>query len=175
MRTVLIALAVGGFAALGVYLWLQEGYFTRMLDQSEVEKVQEDVPTMDVVLYYYMADNDTDGDGNSLCSRNGLIAVKRTLPVGSRVEDTLNLLLSGALSEDERREDITTEFPLSGLSVERVLHEEGKVIITLDDTNNKTRGGACRTALLWYQIEATMLQFDDVVDVEFRPNDLFQP
>jgi len=43
------------------------------------------------------------------------------------------------------------------------------------DSNNATNGGACRVAILWYQIEATAKQFPNVKEVRYLPETLFNP
>jgi hypothetical protein len=50
-------------------------------------------------------------------------------------------------------------------------------VLTLEfnDPENKTSGGSCRSGILWAQIKKTAEQFDDVEEVRFQPEELFQP
>jgi len=121
-----------------------------------------------VMIYYYNPENDKDETGNIKCSRDGLMAVEREIPITKTpIQDTINLLLKG---ED------SAEYPLEGFSLVEVnLKENGTLILKFNDTLNKTTGGACRVGILWFQIEATAKQFPEVKEVKFLPEELFQP
>jgi len=132
--------------------------------------------TINVKLYYYNPNNDQDGSGNILCSSKGLIALERQIPATSTpIQDTIKLLLEGNITPQERQQGIITEFPLDGFSLKGASLNNGKLTLEFNDLNNKTIGGACRTAILWKQIEATAKQFSGVNEVHFIPETLFQP
>lgn len=129
-----------------------------------------------VQLYYYNPAQDTDKSGSILCSRDGLEAVSRTIPLTQTpLQDTLRLLLKGELTAAERAKGITTEFPLPGLELQKAVVTESAATLTFADPRNKTTGGSCRVSVLWAQIEATVKQFTGDTPVRFSPDSLFQP
>ena len=139
-----------------------------------LEKTEKSLQVVE--LYYYNPDLDKDATGNVLCSRKGLVAVEREIPVSKTpIQDTIKLLLLGELTNKEKAQGITTEYPLTGFSLKGASLKEGSLTLELDDPNNKTIGGSCRVGVLWFQIEATAKQFSQVREVRFIPEDLFQP
>ena len=129
-----------------------------------------------VKLYYYNPQLDKDDSGDIACSRNGLIAVeRRILTTKTPIQDTVNLLLSGKLTDKEQARGIGTEYPLEEFSLKGASLEEGVLTLEFDDPNNKTVGGSCRAGILWFQIEATAKQFPEVREVRFLPEYIFQP
>tara|TARA_B100000378_G_scaffold275702_1_gene272225 strand:- start:597 stop:1094 length:498 start_codon:yes stop_codon:yes gene_type:complete len=139
------------------------------------EKLSE-MPQQVVNLYYYNPELDT-VDGSIMCSDAGLVAVERTLTDSQDIiRDTLELLLTGELSNKEMADGVTTEFPLVELEVENItIDESGLMTLTLSDPTNATVGGSCRVAVLFAQIQATATQFDNISEIEILPADLFQP
>lgn len=138
--------------------------------------VKFNLPARTVKLYYYNEDQDTDENGNILCSDKGLVAVEREIPVtDTPIRDTLNLLLAGQLTPAERAQGITTQYPLSGLKLNGISLGDKHLTLDIQDPGHATTGGACRVNILWEQIEATAKQFDEVDSVSFTPNTLFQP
>jgi putative hemolysin len=143
-------------------------------------KVQfEKVQYQKVLLYCYNPEKDKDEAGNIKCSRDGLVAIERQIPVSQTpIKDTIELLLKGKenLTEEEIAQGITTEFPLDGFKLKSAnLKDDGTLILEFEDPLNKTVGGACRVGILWFQIEATAKQFPQVKKVKFLPEELFQP
>lgn len=133
-------------------------------------------PTRTVKLYYYDPALDRDASGTIQCSRNGLVAVERTIPITQTpVQNTIRLLLQGGLTDNERVRGVTTEYPLPGVTLSGASLQNGVLTLTLSDPNDRTSGGACRAGVLWYQIEATALQFPEVRSVRFLPESIFQP
>ena len=132
--------------------------------------------TRAVKLYYYNYELDRDEFGNAACSRNGLVAVERQIPITQTpIQDTIKLLLLGELTEAERAQGIDTEYPLEGLSLKGASLKDGVLTLEFDDPNNKTVGGSCRVGILRFQIEATAKQFPEVQQVRFLPEEIFQP
>ncbi|MEX1247421.1 MAG: GerMN domain-containing protein [Anaerolineales bacterium] len=136
-------------------------------------------PLRPVLLFYYNPELDEDSTGNIQCSEAGLVAVMRELPASVEGEaligETIRLLISGELSNEERAQGVTTEFPLEGLKLTDVRLDGGVLTLTFDDPNFRTSGGACRSGVLWAQIEQTALQFPGVQQVRFEPESVFQP
>lgn len=129
-----------------------------------------------IKLYYYNPELDKDDSGNVLCSKNGLVAVERKISkTQTPIQDTIKLLLLGDISEEERNQGISTEYPLEGFSLKEASLNNGVLTLKFEDKNNKTIGGACRVGILWFQIEATAKQFPEVKEVKFLPEELFQP
>lgn len=132
-----------------------------------------------VLLYYYNPEKDKDDLGNIKCSKEGLVAIEREIPISKTpIQDTINLLLKGKenLTKDDINSGITTEYPLEGFRLKSVnLRSDGTLILEFEDSLNKTIGGACRVAILWFQIENTAKQFPGVQKVQFLPEELFQP
>jgi len=132
--------------------------------------------TRTVNLYYYNPQLDKDTSGNILCSRQGLVAVERQVPVTiTPIQDTIRLLISGQFTNAEKSQGITTEYPLEGFSLKGASLNNGVLTLEFQDPNNKTGGGSCRVGILWFQIEATAKQFPEVQSVRFLPEELFQP
>lgn len=130
-----------------------------------------------ISLFYYSETKDIDETGNIKCSADGLVAVARTIPVSeSPLQDAVNLLLTGELTEEETDSGITTEFPLPGLTFKGVtVDDDGILVLQFDDPEFSTSGGSCRTNILWQQIQTTATQFDTIDQVRFAPEELFQP
>ncbi len=105
----------------------------------------------------------------------------RTVAVGfvvrrpALVRETIRQLITGNLTSEERARGVTTEYPLVGLQLMDVSLADGVATLTFSNPNNRTGGGACRAGVLWFQIEHTVLQFPGVTQVQFLPEELFQP
>ncbi len=139
----------------------------------------EDISYRKILLYYYNQEKDKDEKGNIRCSRDGLVAIEREIPVSKTpIQDTINLLLKGKenLTQNDIERGITTEYPLEGLRLKSAnLKEDGTLILEFEDPLNRTGGGSCRVGILWSQIEETAKQFPEVKKVRFLPEALFQP
>jgi spore germination protein GerM len=155
------------------------GYFLVLKPGEKIGKKIEEQKTRKILLYYYNPEKDKDETGNIKCSRGGLVAIEREIPVTKTpIQDTIKLLLKGKenLTENEISEGITTEYPLEGFKLKSAnLKEDGTLILEFEDSLNQTVGGACRVGILWFQIEATAKQFPGVKKVQFLPEELFQP
>lgn len=129
-----------------------------------------------IKLYYYNPELDKDDSGNIMCSRNGLMAVEREVAVTKTpIQDAIKLLLLGQITEQEKSQGISTEYPLDGFSLKGASLKDSILTLEFMDLNNKTVGGSCRVGILWFQIEATAKQFQEVQRVRFLPEDIFQP
>ena len=129
-----------------------------------------------VKLYYYNPEQDKDESGNIQCSRDGLVAVEREIPVTKTpIQETIKLLIAGQLTDTEKSQGITTKYPLEGFSLKGASLKDGVLTLEFEDPNYKTGGGSCRVGILWFQIEATAKQFSEVQQVRFLPEELFQP
>lgn len=139
----------------------------------------EEVPYRKVLLYYYSPEKDKDENGNIKCSKDGLVAIEREIPLTKTpIQDTINLFLKGKenLTSEDIAQGITTEYPLERFELKSInFKPDGTLILEFEDPLNKTIGGACRVGILWLQIEATAKQFAGVKKVQFFPEELFQP
>jgi len=149
-----------------------QGQAVRVVDVSFAENVD----TKNIRLFYYAQEQDTDEEGNIQCSKQGLAAVERQVAVTQTpVQDAVRLLLRGALTAEEKAQGISTEYPLAGFSLQGVILSNGALTLEFEDAQNKTVGGSCRVGILWFQIDETVKQFDQVQTVRFIPEELFQP
>lgn len=138
--------------------------------------VRFETRTRDIKLYYYNESRDRDTSGTILCSRAGLVAVDRNIPLtNTPIQDSIRELFKGNLTTAERSQGLTTEYPLPGLELRGANLASGILTLEFADPQNRTGGGACRAGVLWYQIEATAKQFVGVNEVRFIPTTLFQP
>ncbi len=129
-----------------------------------------------VKLYYYNASKDKDLLGNILCSDKGIVAVDRKIPVtNTPIQDSIKLLLKGELTQTERNQGITTEYPLAGFELVSASAAGSTLTLTFKDPQNKTSGGACRVSILRAQIEAVAKQFSGVSTVRIMPEGILQP
>lgn len=135
-------------------------------------KIEEKI----IDLYYYNGLLDKDEHDNIMCSKQGLVKVKRNISSTiTPIQDTIKLLLEGELTQEEISSGITTEYPLEGLKLKGATLKDGVLTLEFEDPNNKTSGGSCRTNILWLQVSETAKQFPGVDSVKFIPDYLFQP
>ncbi|MDO8521451.1 MAG: Gmad2 immunoglobulin-like domain-containing protein [bacterium] len=129
-----------------------------------------------VELYYYNGKMDQDASGNAQCTSRGLVPVERTIvATKTPIQDTLRLFLLGLIEAGERQKGIDTEYPLTSFTLQSAALSDGVLTLEFSDPLNLTSGGACRSAILRMQIEATIKQFPEVKEVKIVPVDLFQP
>lgn len=141
---------------------------------SEITRIQEE-EGIAIQLFYYNPELDQ-GPGGAQCSRAGLVSVERVIPeTTTPLRDSIRLLLRGELTTEEREQGITTEFPLSGLTLNTANIRDSVAYLEFSDPQQKTTGGSCRVSILWAQVEATAKQFPSVSGVKFEPEELFQP
>ncbi len=142
-------------------------------DDSDQEPAEDE---RSVQLYYYNADEDTDDQGNIMCSEAGLVSVERKISgIQTPITSTVELLLEGSITEAEQQQGITTEFPLEGFQLEGVNLEDGVATLEFSDPQNSSSGGSCRVTILQEQIRQTVLQFDAVDEAQIIPEDILQP
>ncbi|OGZ27604.1 MAG: hypothetical protein A2365_01920 [Candidatus Nealsonbacteria bacterium RIFOXYB1_FULL_40_15] len=147
-----------------------KGFLSENIVSVHEIKILEE--TIQVIVYY----RDKNAKNEDVCSEEGLMPVFREVSEENKIEETLDLLLSGYITEQEKERGVATEFPLEGLEIESFVLEDGKLTLVFRDPNNKTVGGACRVGALWSQISKTAKQFEEVKEVKFSPEDaLFQP
>ncbi len=173
-----VVIVTGVIIAVGFLVWQSgQNKDAGLVDgEREVRQADGEAELRKIKLYFYNPENDKDEAGDVKCGRDGLVAVEREIPVSKTpIQEAINLLLEGGLNQVEREAGITTEFPLAGVELKGVNLQDGVLTLEFADPGNKTSGGACRAGILWFQIEATAKQFEDVAEVRFTPETLFQP
>ncbi len=157
-----VAILLGVFYALNSYIY----------NEKQADGLAQ---TQEIKLYFYNPALDQ-GVGGVQCTSKGLVEVVRVIPkTETPLQDSIRLLLEGRITEEEKAQGVTTEFPLAGLSLKGVNIRDGVATLEFVDLQNKTVGGSCRVAILWAQISATAKQFSTVSEVRFIPEELFQP
>ena len=170
MNKIFVILALIAALVLGA-LYLMKGK-----SPADGSKDGQAAGTQAIKLYYYNPERDHDADGNILCGANGLMVVEREIaPTQTPLKESIELLLEGALTPEEKASGITTEFPLEGVALKSASITDGTATLTFDDPQRKTSGGSCRVSVLAAQIIATAKQFPTVQDVRLLPEELFQP
>jgi len=128
-----------------------------------------------VSIYLYHAGTDIELHGHVACSAQAVLPVRRHLPpTDSAIRDTLELLFQGGPTPAEEAQGFSTEFPLPGVQLTDVRLTGTTLELDISDPEHRTTGGACRTTIMWAQIEKTALQFEDVEEVR-APDELFEP
>lgn len=129
-----------------------------------------------IKLYYYNEKRDQEISENILCSADAILPTEREISLSQTpIQDTINLLLLGNVTQAEKEAGFTPMFPLEGVTLINADLKDGTLILKFNDPLNKTGGGSCRVGLLWNQIVKTAKQFEGVQNVKFIPEDLFQP
>ncbi|MFH1362248.1 MAG: GerMN domain-containing protein [bacterium] len=103
-------------------------------------------------------------------------SVERTIPLSQApIKETINLLLKGELSPQEKSQGFSTEFPHPEFKLLGAALKNGQLALMFTEVPGFTSGGAARVNLLASQIRQTALQFSQVKKVVFDPEYLFQP
>jgi spore germination protein GerM len=106
-----------------------------------------------------------------------MVSVERVIQkTKTPIQDTLQLLLKGELTESEKKEEVTSLFPLESFSLKSAsLDNNGALTLIFEDPLFKSSGGSCKVSVLRKQIEMTAKQFSVVNDIVFLPEGVFQP
>jgi hypothetical protein len=148
-------------------------------DEFRVPVIFSKKQLREISLYYYNPNLDKDENGNILCSKKGIVEIKRKIPISKTpIKDTIELLLKGKqnLTKKDIENGTTTEFPLEGFYLLDInLKPDGTLILNFKDDLNKSLGGSCRVNILRYQIEKTAFQFPEVKKVIFYPEGILEP
>lgn len=127
---------------------------------------------MEVDLFYYNKLKDVD----ITCSHEYVLPVKRNVKKSeSVIKETIELLLKGEITNEERVNGFDTEFPNNEFVLLSHSLSNGKLDLSFTEVSGFTSGGSCRVSLLASQIKKTALQFPDVNEVNILPESIFQP
>jgi len=155
-------------------------------DGTEINKVvipvifedySEEPGTREIKLYYYNIERDKEINSGAVgCSENAVLGVNREIPVSSTpIQDTINLLIKGELTEQEKDSGFSTEFPNPDFKLLGANLKDGVLTLEFTEVPGFTTGGACRVGILAAEITKTAKQFTEVNEVVFKPESLFQP
>ncbi|MEX1013795.1 MAG: GerMN domain-containing protein [Candidatus Paceibacterota bacterium] len=140
------------------------------------ESSKDSMDNRKVILFYYDSDLDIDEDGDILCSNKGLVSTEKNLEVNED-EDvilaTLNALIEGEGFNGEVNDNMN--FPLENFSLESYSLDNGDLILNFSDPNYISSGGSCRVTVLANQVYKTIEQFENIENIEFNPEHVFQP
>jgi len=129
-----------------------------------------------VQLYYYNQKIDQEMFDYISCGSEAILPVEREIALTQTpIQDTINLLLEGNITSQEKTAGFTPMFPLEGVKLIGANLKDGTLTLEFDDPMNLTGGGSCRVGIMWNQIRKTAQQFSGVENVRFLPEELFQP
>jgi len=127
---------------------------------------------MKVKLFYYNSKLDQD----MTCGEDFVLPLEREILVtGSPIKDTIELLIKGYLTEEEKAEGYDPQFPNPDFKLLRADLENGVLTLEFSEVPGFTDGGACRMNILTKEIIQTAKQFPGVKEVVLKPDTLFQP
>ena len=135
--------------------------------------------TMTVKLYYKNYKSDPE-----VLNCEAFDYVERIIPKSSTpLADSIKLLITNQLTSSEKTQGLASEFnttdPSKKSSAKLTLVSatiiNGTAKLTLNDPEDFTGGGSCRSGILASQFSKTAKQFPSVNDVVFQPDTLFQP
>ncbi len=110
------------------------------------------------------------------CNAGSVIHLTSTVARSlSPIKDTLNLLIAGNITTQEKAQGFTTEFPNTQFKLLGATLKNGVLALEFTEVPGFTSGGSCRVGILKAQIEKTALQFPGVTSVVIKPNTIFQP
>jgi len=126
-----------------------------------------------VVLYYY----------NQLEDKENICAFKFVQPVereikdgGDIIKETVELLIKGQLTEEEKSKGLTTEYPNPGFKLlESSLNKNGTLTLEFTEVPGFTSGSSCQVGIMMQEILKTVRQFPQVKSIVFKPDSLFEP
>jgi hypothetical protein len=126
----------------------------------------------EISLFYY---NQAEDKENS-CDNSYILPVKRTIIDNeNQIDESIKLLIDGKLTEQEKREGFTTEFPNKDFKLLGSKFENGVLTLTFTEVPGFTTGGACRVKILGSEIIRTAKQFSGVNKVVLEPETIFEP
>lgn len=145
---------------------------TEIILISEIE-----TPTRNISLFYYNEAKDKQiGNGNPACSREAILPVPRTIPLtNTPIQDAIRELIKGDITPAEAAQGFETEFPNSRFKLLGANLRGGVLTLEFTEVPGFTGGGSCRITILANQIIKTAMQFPEVKEVKFKPEELFQP
>jgi len=137
------------------------------IDWQEIQK-----PKTKVQLFYY---NQLE-DKNIECGQDYVLPVEREIDLTQTpIQDTINLLIKGEITQEEKDRGFTTEFPNAAFKLLSANLKDGVLSLEFTEVPGFTGGGSCRISILASQIIKTAKQFSGVNEVILLPESIFQP
>ena len=131
-----------------------------------------------VNLYYFNQAIDQKLAPEQQINVASILPIKREIPASKNIiEDTINLLIKGSLTKEEKEEWFITEFGsnASFRLKSAILGKDWTLTLEFTDVPWFTSGGSARMLILANSIIKTVEQFDEVKKVVISPDTLFQP
>lgn len=126
----------------------------------------------EISLFYYNKLEDSE----KTCDVNYILPVKRcVVESDNQIKDTIELLIKGNLTEEEKAKGFSTEFPNKDFKLLKSNLEDGVLTLEFTEVPGFTTGGICRVKLLGSEIIRTARQFPEVKKVVLEPETLFEP
>lgn len=139
---------------------------------SQPVQNEPEVNKIPVLLFYYKQSDDE----SLACGPDAILPVMREIEATQTpIQDTINLLIKGELTEEERALGFTTEFLNPDFKLLGANLKDGVLYLEFTEVPGFTTGGSCRISLLTNQIIKTAKQFPGVNEVVLLPESLFQP
>jgi len=126
-----------------------------------------------IVLYYY---NQSEDEGNT-CAFTFIKPVEREISSGGDIiRQTVELLIKGQLTEEEKSSGFTTEYPNPNFKLlSSNLSGNGTLTLEFTEVPGFTSGGSCRVGIMMQEILKTVRQFPQVKRIVLKPDSLFEP
>lgn len=127
----------------------------------------------EVSLFYYNQAEDKE----NTCDSDYILPVERyVVESDNQIKDAIELLIEGKLTEKEKSEGFSTEFPNKDFKLlSSSLDENGVLTLEFSEVPGFTTGGSCRVGILASEIIKTAKQFPGIKEVVFEPESLFEP
>ncbi|MDD5696517.1 MAG: GerMN domain-containing protein [Candidatus Pacebacteria bacterium] len=155
-----------------IILVLVAVFFVIFSPPAAVPDEQPEVNKIPVFLFYYKQSEDE----GLACGPDAVLPVGREIESTlTPIKDTISLLIEGELTEEERVQGFTTEFPNEDFELLDVNLKDGVLYLEFTEVPGFTTGGSCRISLLTNQITKTAKQFLGVNEVVLLPESIFQP
>ncbi|MFZ2150998.1 MAG: GerMN domain-containing protein [Candidatus Absconditicoccaceae bacterium] len=130
-----------------------------------------------IKLFYFNQTEDNKLPTAQQLNSSSVLPVERIIS-GSKnvIEDTINALLEGGLTSEERAKGFITEFPNQDFRlISSNLTSDGTLELIFNEVPGFTSGGSARVFILRSAIEKTAKQFANVKYIKILPETLFQP
>jgi hypothetical protein len=135
---------------------------------------QVDNDQLKVKLYYYNRQKDKEIASYIPCV--AVLPVERQIPVtNTPIKDTIELLIKGELTPEEKAEGFSSEFPHPEFQLLGVNLNDRTLTLEFSEVPSFTTGGSCRVSILAKEVTLTAQQFPEVDQVVFAPYSIFQP
>jgi len=124
---------------------------------------------------YYPNKIEANKSGDS-CSINSVIPIYREIiKTNTPITDAINLLITGQLSDAEKKAGFSTEFPNDNFKLIGANEKGGVLSLEFTEVPGFTDEGSCRMKIITNQIIKTAEQFIGINEVRFLPKTVFQP